>query len=131
MLVLLIGAQLLLRRDHFWLPQWMLRRTVACSKRDKALGWLRPPAGYIDRFVRPRMTFLVEGPGTYVIASVCVLIALSMPPMEMLPFAATVAGMAIAIFGLALIARDGLLALIGLLITAATLGVAILKTFGP
>jgi hypothetical protein len=121
LLVLMIAAQLLLRRDAFWLPQWMLRRTVSCSKRDKALSWLRPVAGFIDRFLRPRLSFLVGGTGTYAIAVICVLIAMSMPPLELLPFAATLAGAAIAIFGLALIAHDGLVALLGFLITAATM----------
>jgi hypothetical protein len=117
LLVMLVVAQLLMRRDHFWLPGWMLRRTVSASKRDKALSWLRPPARFVDRFLRPRLTVLVEGGGTYAIALVCLLIALSMPPLEMLPFAATAAGVAIAIFGLALIARDGLVALFAFAVT--------------
>jgi hypothetical protein len=127
LLVLLIGVQMLLHRDRFWLPGWMLRRTVARAKRDKALAWLRPPARFVDRFLRPRLKVLVEGAGAYAVAVVCVLIALGMPPMELLPFAATIAGMAIALFGLALIARDGLLALVAFLLTAGVLLGAILR----
>ena len=56
------------------------------------------------------------------IAIVCVLLAAAMPPMELVPFSANGAGAALVAFGLALIARDGLLAVLALLITFTTLG---------
>lgn len=45
--------------------------------------------------------------------------------MEFVPFSATGAGAALTAFGLALIAHDGLLALIAFLFTALTFGVVI------
>jgi hypothetical protein len=50
-LVLLIAGQLLFRREHFWLPHWLLKRSVAQDKLHKALTWLRPPARFIDPLV--------------------------------------------------------------------------------
>ena len=67
--------------------------------------------------LRPRLTFLTSAAATRVVAAFCVLIALGMPPMEMIPFSANLAGAALAAFGLALIARDGLLALIAFAFT--------------
>ena len=52
-----------------------------------------------------------------------------MPFMEVVPFSANLAGAALAAFGLALVARDGLLALIAFLITAATAGLLIVRLF--
>ena len=111
-LVLLISVQLLFRRKHFWLPRWLLKRSIARDKLDKALKWLRPPAHFIDRLLRPRLTVFTHGAGIYVIAIVCVIIASGMPVMELVPFSAHVVGVVLTAFGLSLIAHDGLLALL-------------------
>lgn len=44
-----------------------------------------------------------------------------MPPMEFIPFSASLAGAALSLFGLSLMARDGLLALRGFVATFAAL----------
>lgn len=122
LLVLLTGAQLLFGRDHFWLPAWMLARSLKQQSLCKAIGWMRRPARFIDRFTRPRLTMLTDKAGLYIVAIVCVAIALAMPPMELVPFSANGAGGALTAFGLALIARDGVIALIALILTALTFG---------
>ena len=124
-LVLLIAGQLLFRRKHFWLPRWLLARSVAQSKLRKAIGWLRKPARFTDRALRPRLGLFTQNGAIYAIAIVCIVIAFAMPAMEVVPFSATGAGAALTAFGLALIAEDGLLALIAFLFTALTLGVVI------
>ncbi|MHB0776084.1 exopolysaccharide biosynthesis protein [Halomonas sp. WWR20] len=120
--VLLVAGQLLFRRECFWLPDFLLKRSVAQDKLDKALKWMRPPARFIDRLLRPRLTALTHGAGTYAIAFVCIVIALSMPPMEVVPFTANGAGLALTLFGLSLMANDGLLALLAFISTFVTLG---------
>jgi hypothetical protein len=125
MFVLLITGQLLLGREYVWLPRWLLKRSVAQDTLCKALGWLRKPARYVDRLLRPRLTALTHTVGMYVIASVCVVIAAAMPVMEVVPFVANGAGAALTAFGLALVAHDGLLAIFAFAFTALTLGFAI------
>lgn len=120
--VLLTAGQLLFRRRYFWLPCWLLERSVARGKTQKTLQWLRGPARFVDRLLRPRLMMLTQGAGTYAIALTCVIIAATMPLMELVPFSAGVAGLAIAAFGLALIANDGFLAAFAYLFTAATFG---------
>lgn len=117
-LVLLVAVQLLLGRRHFWLPQWMLKRSISEKKLLKALDWLRRPARFIDRWLQPRLTFLVRRTGTYAIAAICAVIALGLPAMEIIPFSATTAGLALTAFGLALVTHDGLLAVLAFLFTA-------------
>ena len=122
-IVFLVAGQLLLGRKHFWLPRWLLERSVASDKARKALGWLRPPARVIDRLLAPRLTMFTRGAATYAVAVACLVIAMTMPAMEVVLFAANVAGAALCAFGLALIARDGLMALIAFAFTATTIGV--------
>lgn len=124
-IVLLVAGQLLIGRHYLWLPRWMLARSVARGNVDKAVSWMRRPARLIDRLLRPRLSVFVNGPGVYAIALVCVIIAAATPPMEFVPFTANGAGIALTAFGLALIARDGLVALLALAFTAATLGAVV------
>lgn len=120
LLVLLTGGQLLFGRDHFWLPNWMLARSLDQQKLCKAVGWMRRPARFVDRLTRPRLTVLTDDGGHYLVAGACIAIAMAMPPMEFVPFSANGAGAALTAFGLALLARDGVIALIALTITVLT-----------
>ena len=118
--VFLMGVQLLLGFKHFWLPEWLLHRSVDKTKLHKALEWLKSPAGYIDRLLKPRLPLFVNGISAYIIALLCIIIAMSMPALELIPFSANAAGAAFTIFGLSLIAKDGLLSLIAFILTALT-----------
>ncbi|QWV98338.1 exopolysaccharide biosynthesis protein [Geomonas nitrogeniifigens] len=124
-LILLIAGQLFFRRDHFWLPKWLLRRSLAQEKVHKAVRWLRPVARFIDRVMRPRLPALIRGGSIYLISFACAAIAVVMPVMELVPFSAHGAGLALTAFGLALISRDGLLALIAFAVTAVSFALVI------
>ncbi len=122
LLILLVAVQLLIGRRYFWLPRWLLRRWVPNRKLTKALGKMRPAARFVDALLRPRLTVLVRHRGTTAIALVCVIVTAAMPLLELVPFSASLAGVALAAFGLALVARDGAAALIGYFVTAVLSG---------
>jgi hypothetical protein len=123
--VLLIAGQLLIGRQHFWLPQWLLERTVSAQTLRKAIGWVRRPARTIDAVIKPRLAWLTHNAGKLAAAATCAAIALATPFMEIVLFSANVAGAALAAFGAALVAHDGVLALLAYLATAlAALGIA-------
>ena len=122
-LVLLIASQMLLGRDHFWLPKAIEQRSISRQKLETLLRWCYPVAGFIDRFLKPRLTSLTEGVGTIVIAVAGILVALSVPPMEIFPFLATTAGAVLIILALALIARDGVFALAAIGMIALLIGI--------
>ena len=117
--VLLVCVQLLAGRRHFWLPAWVLRRSITRQRFQRALRWLRKPARLGDRLVRPRLTALAGDAAVKVIAVGCIVVALAMPLMEVVPFSANLAGIALTAFGLAVIVNDGLLALVAFAATAA------------
>jgi len=114
--VLLVAVQMLLGRKKFWLPPFILNRSVEHHKLQKALDWLSKPARGIDRVLKPRLTFLVHRSGSYGIAVLCVVVGLCMPLMELVPFSSSAAGLALLILGLSLVAHDGLLALLAIAI---------------
>jgi hypothetical protein len=120
-LIFIVVAQILTGHHHFWLPESLLRRKVSRQKFCKAIRFLRVPARWIDRLLYPRLCFLTTGPAVYVIAAICALIALSMPPLELIPFANTTTGIAVSVFGLALVSHDGLLVVVGTIAFAASI----------
>lgn len=111
-IVLLASLQMLVGRPHFWLPRWLLMRTLERESLLRVLDWLKTPCAFIDRYLRPRLVYLVRGPSQVVIALVCLVLAALMPIMELMPFSSSVAGFALCAFGLALVAHDGLMVLL-------------------
>lgn len=128
--VLIVSVQLLLGRDHFWLPQWLLRRSVASEKLNKAAGkWLRRPAVFVDRFLRRRLVFLTQAWGARSIALASSLLVLVTPVAEFIPFSANGVGLGLVLFGLALIAHDGVMAMIGWVVVTLTAGLFAIALF--
>lgn len=120
LIVLLVSLQMLFGRRHFWLPQWLQRRTLQRQTLLQILDWLQTPCTVIDRYLRPRLTYFLRGPSQALIALTCLLLALMMPLMELIPFSSSIAGVAICAFGLALVARDGLMVLAAYAMVAMT-----------
>ncbi len=123
--VLLIAIQLLIGRTHLWLPHWLLEKSVASKKMANALAWSRSPARFLDHLLRPRLSIFIKDTALYIIASLCIITALMMPAMELVPFSANAAGLVFTTFGLSLITRDGLMSLLGLILTIFTIGVVV------
>ncbi|MCK9274086.1 MAG: exopolysaccharide biosynthesis protein [Syntrophales bacterium] len=127
--VLLTAGQLFLKRNHFWLPSWLLDRSISRGKVTASLKWLRPAGRFFDRLLRQRLTVLTRHMGVYAVALACIFIAAVMPLMELIPFSANIAGAALTAFGLSLIAHDGLLAVIAFVFTAAAFGLVMYYFF--
>jgi hypothetical protein len=120
--VILVMGQSLLGFDHPWLPGIIANRNVSEKKFRDSMEKFRPWLEWIDKFTAQRMQGLVRGPMKYVIALVAIAMACTMPPLEVVPFACAIPGAAILLLGLAITARDGLLALGGLVASLAALG---------
>lgn len=117
--VVLIAGQVVLGRREVWLPRRIREAQLSAERTRKVLGLLRPASLWIGKLFRPRLMYLVDGLGGRLAALVCILVALTMPPLELLPGASTTAGSVIASFGLAITTRDGLLLALGLVVVAA------------
>lgn len=114
LLIGLIAFQMLIGQQRLWLPRFVLGRTISRRRLDSVLGWLTRPARFVDRLAGKRMSFLVRPPLTRLWALLCLLLALVVPVFELVPMSATIIGAAIALFALAMVAKDGLFALLGL-----------------
>jgi hypothetical protein len=115
MLFGLISIQMLMGRAALWLPGFLGRLEIPADRFSTALNWLRRPAAWIDPVIRRRLTFLTDRPASYLAILCCVCIALTMPPLELLPFAASFASGTVALFATGLMARDGVFVILGYL----------------
>lgn len=122
--IALVAAQLLFDKDHLWLPQFIQKRSVSADKLHKAADKLNPVAKRFDRWFHGRMTRFVKQPWPRIAAGIVVMLCLTVPPLELVPFASTAPMAAIAAFGLALLVRDGLLmiAAMGISLIAVIIG---------
>lgn len=118
MIIALVAVQLVFRRESLWLPGFLRRRSIARSKLEKGREWLAKPARLIDRLTGKRLTFLVEPPFNIVPATICLGIGLIMPLLEFIPFSGSVAAGAVALFALAFVTEDGILAVLGTALVA-------------
>ncbi|MDZ5697546.1 exopolysaccharide biosynthesis protein [Chelativorans sp. M5D2P16] len=110
--LILVAGQLVVGMEHFWLPRFVLDRSMNRERFRKVIGYIKPVARVIDRVLRERLQWIFQPIFVRFAALICIAVALTVPPLEVVPFAGVVPWTAIAIFALALIARDGFLALI-------------------
>ncbi|WP_052573936.1 exopolysaccharide biosynthesis protein [Haloferula sp. BvORR071] len=123
----LVSVQILCGRDQFWLPGWFLRRKVSSKRILKMAGskWTRKPAKWIDKFVTQRLEAFAGPKTNRVVAALCLLLAICGPLTEFIPLSGIGVGAALLAYGISLVARDGLMTLIGFAITAATVSIAL------
>ena len=117
-IVVLMGSQLLLGLKGLWLPGFVLHRTVSQDKLDKSVRWLRPVARAVDRVLHPRLQIFTGRVALHAMAVACVLMGIMIPPLEFVPFAVTAPALALTLFGLALITKDGVLSLVAFALSA-------------
>jgi len=122
LVTLLISAQLLVMRPYLWLPSRLLQVSFSRENLETIVAWAQPWAKRAGVLVRPRLTFLVMPPFLNVIALICLGLAMLTFPLAVLPAGENIPAVAVLLFGIALTARDGLLALIGLAATGTTVG---------
>ncbi len=103
-----------------WLPDFIdgrpLKRKQMAEAFQKLIPWLQK----VEKVSRPRLTFLFGPVGDRVIALVCFLLALVL--ILPIPLGNMAPAAAIAVFGLAMIQRDGILVLVAYGISALSFG---------
>jgi hypothetical protein len=128
-IVILIAGQVALGRRQLWVPRALLDRKFEARKLQTAARVLKPFARAVDKVIWPRLSFLTEPPWSSVIALTCVLLAMTVPPFEFIPFIDLPLWGAMVAFSLALFAHDGVLAIVAFALTALGIGLAAITLF--
>ncbi len=110
-----ISAQMLFRRTHLFLPKFITQRRIDGDRLRPGLKKMRGFADFLDRHTRKgRLRQLVGNGGRILPQSLCVIAGLLMPLLELVPFSASILGLAVLSFSIALLTRDGAFVLVGL-----------------
>ena len=120
--IALVAVQKLFGSEHVWLPGIIANRCVSAEKLEKGVRKLRPLARFMDRHFHRRFKALTYPPFSQIAAGIVILLCVSVPFLEVLPFASSVPMLAIAGFGLAVLARDGILMAVALLASVGAMG---------
>lgn len=106
-----------------WLPKWLERRPLPRADLKRAFDRVTPTLVRIEKISRPRLTWLFGPIGDRVIGVCCTALAfiliLPIPLGNLLP------SIVIGLFGLALVTRDGVLALVTYALTATSAGLIV------
>ena len=128
---LMLAWQLMLRREAAWLPRIMLDREISAGNLEGFRKSVVPRLFWLEKFIKPRYWPIPHGRDEAIIGFLCVVLAIAL--IIPLPFGNWPPAFSITILALALLQRDGILLLIGLVISAISLaiftGVAISATF--
>jgi len=111
-----LAFQMVMGRKEPWLPRKMAARMMSKSALEQISGGARKWFGWVERLARPRFSFLASKPAERLIGLLLVVFCASI--LVPLPLTNTVPGIAVAIVGFGLLAKDGLLIIPGLMLGA-------------
>ena len=117
-----IAVQLLMNTEHIWVPGWIENRSIGAEKLGKSAEKLEGIAEKLDHWFHGRLKQFTKPMWQKLAAIMILLLCITVPPLELLPFASSAPMLAIASFGLALTVRDGLLMLIATAMSVAAIG---------
>lgn len=112
LVTLLIAVQVVIGRSYPWLPRRALDFTFKREYLVQGVEASQKYAHMVDRWLRPRLTFLTEPPFVQLIGLVCIAAALVTFPLGFFPFAPILPGLTVLLLGLGLAARDGFVLLL-------------------
>ena len=119
-ILIILAVQFIFGLHHPWMPTRFRRLSVSEEKIKDARRRIMPVLRFADRFLDARLFWIVSKPMRVFAAVSIVFLSLAMAPLEIVPFGVVPPGVAVAAFGLAIIARDGLLMLTALGFVGAT-----------
>lgn len=120
--ILLAIFQSAFAQGGLWMPKRIRAIAIASDKFRRGIDKAMPWAKRLDRYIKPRFSVFVDGRVQGALIGICsALLAVSFLPMAIIPFATLAPAFAVLCFGLALLGKDGLFALIGYAMTLLTI----------
>lgn len=123
--VVLFAGQMLIGKEGVSLPRFLRERGVSGDKVASVCQKIRPLAKWLDGWFHGRLRKLVTPVFVRVAAAFCILLAVLVPPLEVVPFASAAPMAAILLFGLAITVQDGLLMAVAFVVAVAALLVGV------
>jgi hypothetical protein len=131
--LVLLAAQLSYGRHKPWFPDWLTSQSFPREGFVAVVNRALPFLERVEKVLRPRLTVLLSWTGERLVGIAILILAvvLTLP----IPFANWLPACGIAVFGLAIVEKDGVAVLVGLalgiasVIVAATVVIGLVKAF--
>lgn len=120
-----VSVELLLGKRGFRLPERMRRLTIPRKILGRSLKLLRPTARFSERFVRPRLTGIVNGGAKQLVGALALIVALLMFLGALVPGAIVPPAIAMIVLALGLTSRDGVLILASFVLAVGNIGLVV------
>lgn len=121
---LIIGfvcLQILIGREHPWLPKRLKEFSIPKSKLENGVERSKKYTKKIDRVLRRRLKILVNPVSTKMIAVICILLGIGMIFIGFIPMLPATLALPVLFFGLGYIAQDGVVIIAGFLSISASI----------
>jgi len=122
LIVSVFALQILFRRKHPWMPEFLRKIKVSDEKLEKTRKAVTPVLSRIDNIIHPRLSWMTSGPAQVLTALLAILLSITLVPLGMVPFGVVAPAFIIGLLGLGITARDGVLIIAGFVLS---IGVAI------
>lgn len=114
----IVSAQMVVGRQELWLPKFLSKRGFSRKALVSGFEKIKPQLEFVEKFARPRLLPLTGKVATVLIGLVitfmAIILILPLPPGGNFPPA-----LACAVLGMGLVERDGVIVLLGLVVTVA------------
>lgn len=107
LITLIFAVQMVFGRPYPWIPRKALEFSFPRKHLIAGVAMADKYVAQIDRFLKPRLTFLTQAPFAQLVALACVGAALVTLPLSFVPLGPVIPSLAVLLFGLAITARDG------------------------
>jgi len=107
LITLIFAIQMAVGRHYPWIPRQALDFSFPRKHLIAGVAVADKYVAQIDRFLKPRLTFLTQAPFAQLVALACVGAALVTLPLSFVPLGPVIPSLAVLLFGLAITARDG------------------------
>ncbi|MFL3876411.1 exopolysaccharide biosynthesis protein [Wolbachia endosymbiont of Trichogramma kaykai] len=113
--LILFSLQLLFGFDSPWMPNWLERKSFQRSTLALVVEKTSPTLKKIEKFMKPRMSFIFRGPGEKILAFMMLLCALSIAiPLPLTNF---IPAIGTTLISLGIMSKDGFLSIMGVLVS--------------
>jgi len=110
--LLFLGIQVVLRRDHPWFPERVLKREIHIKENSKAVNGMVKFLSMFEKVIRPRFTFVYGNPVFYRLMG-CVIMLCSVSMLIPIPLTNTLPALGIFLIGLGMLEEDGFFGIFG------------------
>lgn len=112
LITLIFALQMAVGRPYPWIPKKALDFSFPRKHMVQGVAVADKYVVQVDRFLKPRLTFLTNAPFVQIVALACVGAALVTLPLSFVPLGPLIPSLTVLLFGLAVTARDGFVLLL-------------------